>query len=275
MTPIFTPPGQTTPIHPGATPQISPLRGPRFMGVDTGEICSIAVRELTDPGHPRRARWVYFEAPPVERLVERCRRAREALGVEAAVVDSGPYRLLARQVQDQDPENTFLWSHAEGEMRTAEGEHLGAMRKRVLLNREELLESLLEEAGGMRSFLPAARTPEEEELLALVGTHLKNLRRKLVEKAGGKEAFAFERNENHFGFAMAYARLAEELAIAEGLLVPHAGGYAAPPGMGEAGAHGRAPLRNIGLLRPVLGDMGWGEDPGSYARARAFGGLRL
>lgn len=269
MTPISGPAA----VHPGTTPQISPLRGPRFMGVDTGEVCSIAVRELTDPTHPRRCRWVYFEAPPVERLVERCGRVREALGAEACVVDSGPYRLLARQVQDQDPENTFLWSHAEGEMRTAEGGHLGAVRKRVLLNREELLEGLLEEAAGMRGLLPSPRTPEEEELLALAGTHLKNLRRKLAERAG-KEVLAFEKNENHFGFAMAYARLAEELAIAEGLLVPHAGGYAAPAGSAGAGAGQASPLQNQGLLRPVLGDMGWHEDPRSYARARAFGGLR-
>lgn len=252
-------------------PAPAPARPPRFLGVDTGEWCYLAVRELADPKPPRRARWVHFERCDIASLIERCLAVRNALGVEACVVDAAPYRLEARQVQDQEPEATFLWSHTEAAMRTPVDEHLGVERKRVLLNREELLAELVDEVTGLRAQLPTPRTGEEQERLALVAAHLKNLRRRLEVRAGGRETFVFEQNENHFGLAMAYARLAEELALAEGLLVPHAGGYAAPAGSAAAAA-GRPSAGEPGLVRPVLADMGWDEDPGSYARGLSMRG---
>ena len=106
----------------------------RFCGIDTGDVCALAVREREE-GRP--VRWIYFEAPPIDRLLSRVER------------------------------------------------------------------------------------------------HLLNLRKKPRVRASGETALAYERNENHFGFACAYARLAESLARSEGMLAPLAGGTAPPETSGR------------------------------------------
>ena len=63
-----------------------------------------------------------------------------------------------------------------------------------------------------------------------------NLRKRRVSRAGGAEALRYEKNENHFAFAMAFAKLAEELAASEGVLVSAAGGTVPPAGPAAGGA---------------------------------------
>ena len=217
------------------------MTAPRFCGIDTGDRCALAVRERVSGRGP--VRWVYFEAPPVDRLAARCADLFGRLGVEAAVIDGGPFTQTAREVHDLLPEGCFIWRHTPGEMAVKRVAFLGVERGHVRLNREELLERIVEEfhggPGAVR--LPAPRDAAEEALLGEVDAHLMNLRVRRGE--GGAR---FERNENHFAFACAYAKLAEELARAEGILAAPAGGYA---------EGGPAP--------------GWGADPASYARRRA------
>ena len=213
---------------------------PRFCGIDTGERCALAVRERVSGQGP--VRWVYFEAPPIDRLAARCADLFGRLGVEAAVIDGGPFTQTAREVHDLLPEGCFIWRHTPGEMVVKRVAFLGVERGHVRLNREELLERIVEEfhggPGAVR--LPAPRDAAEEALLAEVDAHLMNLR---VRRGEGEGRARFERNENHFAFA--YAKLAEELARAEGILTAPAGGYT------EGGS---AP--------------DWGADPASYARRR-------
>lgn len=200
----------------------------RFCGVDTGDVCALAVREHA-PGRP--VRWIYFEAPPIERLVHRCRAIFAHLGVEAFVVDGGPHTQAARGVYDLHPDGGFIWRHTEGAMQTKEVSFLGVARRHVRMSREDLLDHLVEEfhEGAQRVLLPHPGNPGEEALLAQVERHLGNLRKKPRLRSSGETILAYERNENHFGFACAYARLAESLARSEGILAPIAGGTVAPP----------------------------------------------
>ena len=199
----------------------------RFCGIDTGDRCALAVREHEE-GWP--ARWIYFEAPPIERLVERCRAVFSGLGVEAFVIDGGPHTQAARAVYDLNPEGGFIWRHTEGEMQTREVSFLGVERRHVRMNREDLLDHLVEEfhEGAGRVLLPSPKDTGEEVLLAEVERHLMNLRKRPRIRSTGETVLAYERNENHFGFACAYARLAESLAQSEGVLAPIAGGTVTP-----------------------------------------------
>ena len=199
----------------------------RFCGIDTGDRCALAVREHEE-GRP--ARWIYFEAPPIERLVERCRAVFSGLGVEAFVIDGGPHTQAARAVYDLYPEGGFIWRHTEGEMQTRDVSFLGVERRHVRMNREDLLDHLVEEfhEGAGRVLLPSPRDTGEEALLAEVERHLMNLRKRPRIRSTGETVLAYERNENHFGFACAYARLAESLAQSEGVLAPIAGGTVTP-----------------------------------------------
>ena len=199
----------------------------RFCGIDTGDVCAVAVREREE-GRP--ARWIYFEAPPIERLIERCRAVFSGLGVEAFVIDGGPHTQAARAAYDLCPESGFIWRHTEGEMLVKEVSFLGVERRHVRMNREDLLDHLVEEfhEGAGRVLLPSPRDTGEEALLAEVERHLMNLRKRPRIRSSGETVLAYERNENHFGFACAYARLAESLAHSEGVLVPLAGGTVMP-----------------------------------------------
>ena len=199
----------------------------RFCGIDTGDRCALAVREREE-GPP--ARWIYFEAPPIERLVERCRAVFSGLGVEAFVIDGGPHTQASRAVYDLYPEGGFIWRHTEGEMQTRDVSFLGVERRHVRMNREDLLDHLVEEfhEGAGRVLLPSPKDTGEEALLAEVERHLMNLRKRPRIRSSGETVLAYERNENHFGFACAYARLAESLAQSEGVLAPIAGGTVTP-----------------------------------------------
>lgn len=199
----------------------------RFCGIDTGDACALAVRER---GEGRPARWIYFEAPPIEQLIERCRAVFSSLGVEAFVIDGGPHTQAARAVYDLCPEGGFIWRHTEGEMLVKEVLFLGVERRHVRMNREDLLDHLVEEfhEGAGRVLLPSPRDTGEEALLAEVERHLMNLRKRPRIRSSGETVLAYERNENHFGFACAYARLAESLAHSEGVLAPLAGGTVTP-----------------------------------------------
>ena len=208
---------------------------PRFCGIDTGESCALAVREREG----ETVRWVYFEALPIERLVERCGRIFAHLGVEGMVIDGGPHTQAARAVHDLLPAGAFLWRHTEGEMAVKEAEFLHVSRRHVRLNREELLDLLVEEfhqeAAPVR--WPRPRTEQEEALLGAVEAQLMNLRKS--RRGNGERPFRYERNENHFGFACAFAKLAEELLEREGGLAPHAGATLLPaPSGGPGGTEG-------------------------------------
>ncbi len=196
----------------------------RFCGIDTGESCAIAVRERAGD----LVRWRYFEAPPIEQLAARCEKIFDALGVEAMVIDGGPHTEAARRVHDLLPDGAFIWRHTEGEMSVKRVSFLGVERRHVRLNREELLSRLVEEfrEGAVR--WPGPRDEKEETLLSGVERHLMNLRKKRIRRAGGEEIDVYERGENHFGFACAYAKLAEELAASEGILAQPAGGTVPP-----------------------------------------------
>ena len=111
---------------------------------------------------------------------------------------------------------------------SASGEK-GVERRGVRINREELLNRLVEEFREDAPRWPTPRDEKEEALLTGVETQLMNLRKKRVRRAGGEEIDVYERGENHFGFACAYAKLAEELAVSEGILAPPAGGTVQPP----------------------------------------------
>ncbi len=206
----------------------------RFCGIDTGDVCALAVRER-DHEEGRPARWIYFEAPPIERLVERCRAVFSGLGVEAFVIDGGPHTQAARAVYDLNPDGGFIWRHTEGEMLVKEVSFLGVERRHVRMNREDLLDHLVEEfhEGAERVLLPSPGDTGEEALLAEVERHLMNLRKKPRIRSSGETVLAYERNENHFGFACAYARLAESLAHSEGILVPLAGGTVMPQALNK------------------------------------------
>lgn len=206
--------------------------GYRFCGIDTGDVCALAVREREE-GRP--ARWIYFEALPIERLVERCRAVFSGLGVEAFVIDGGPHTQAARAVYDLNPDGGFIWRHTEGEMLVKEVSFLGVERRHVRMNREDLLDHLVEEfhEGAGRVLLPSSGDTGDEALLAEVERHLMNLRKKPRIRSSGETVLAYERNENHFGFACAYARLAESLAQSEGILVPLAGGTVMPQALNK------------------------------------------
>lgn len=199
----------------------------RFCGIDTGDRCAVAVRERGEGG---TARWIYFEAPPIERLIERCRAIFSGLGVEAFVIDGGPHTQAARAVYDLSPDGGFIWRHTEGEMQVKEVSFLGVERRHVRMNREDLLDHLVEEfhEGEGSVLLPSPKDALEEALLCEVERHLMNLRKKPRIRSSGETVLAYERNENHFGFACAYARLAESLAQSEGMLAPIAGGTVMP-----------------------------------------------
>lgn len=198
---------------------------PRFCGIDTGDRCALAVREGSGP-----ARWIYFEAPPLDRLAERCAGLFDRLGVEALAIDGGPHTGAAREVHDLLPEGAFIWRHTEGEMQVKRVPFLGTERCHVRLGREDLLDLLVEELhrGPSAVRLPRPRDGGEEALLAEVGVHLMNLRKVSRKRAGGRETLAYAGGENHFAFAMAFALLAERLAESEGVLVPAAGGTVPP-----------------------------------------------
>ncbi len=199
----------------------------RFCGIDTGDACAVAVREEGPP-----VRWVYFETPPLERLTARCRAIFSGLGVEAFVVDGGPHTQAARALYDLHPEGGFIWRHTEGEMHTKSVSFLGVERRHVRMRREDLLDHLVEEFHAGGALLPRPANAEEEALLAQVERHLTNLRKKPRIRSSGETVLAYERNENHFGFACAYARLAESLARSEGILSPPAGGTVVPRAQG-------------------------------------------
>ena len=204
----------------------------RFCGIDTGDVCALAVREREE-GRP--VRWIYFEAPPIDRLLSRCRVLFARLGVEAFVIDGGPHTQAARAVYDLHPDGGFIWRHTEGEMRIREMSFLGAARRHVRMSREDLLDHLVEEfhLGAGRVLLPRPEGAADEAILSRVERHLLNLRKKPRVRASGETTLAYERNENHFGFACAYARLAESLARSEGVLAPLAGGTAPPETSGR------------------------------------------
>ncbi|MEE9275695.1 MAG: hypothetical protein V3V62_10345, partial [bacterium] len=184
------------------------------------------------------ARWVYFEAVSLDRLTGRCARIFDRLGVEAVSIDGGPHTQAAREVHDLLPEGAFIWRHTEGEMTVKRVDFLGVERRHVRLGREDLIDLLVEEIhGGPDAVrMPAPRSAAEEEVLAAVERHLMNLRKRRTPRAGGAEALRYEKNENHFAFAMAFAKLAEELAASEGVLVPAAGGTVPPAGPAAGGA---------------------------------------
>ena len=196
----------------------------RFCGIDTGESCAVAVRERAG----EVVRWLYFEAPPIEELPGRCERIFDALGVEGMVIDGGPHTEAARRVYDLIEGGGFIWRHTGGEMSVKRVPFLGVERRGVRMNREELLNRLVEEFREDAVRWPTPRDEKEEALLTGVETQLMNLRKKRVRRAGGEEIDVYERGENHFGFACAYAKLAEELAVSEGILAPPAGGTVPP-----------------------------------------------
>ncbi len=201
----------------------------RFCGIDTGETCALAVRERArDEAGP--VRWIYFEAPPADRLAERCEKIFGALSVRAAVIDGGPHTTIAREVHDLLPWGAFIWRHTEGAMSVREEEFLGAHRRQVRLDREELLNLMVEEfhEGPEAALWPVPRDEAEETLLKEVEAHLMNLRKTKRRRAGGEIVEVYERGENHFGFACAYAKLGEALAESEGVLRAPAGGTLPP-----------------------------------------------
>ena len=216
-------------------------RLPRFCGIDTGESCALAVREQVSVGGPTR--WVYFEAPPADRLVERCSLIFEAMNVCSLVIDGGPHTTIAREVHDLLPEGGFIWRHTEGAMVVKEEAFMGVERRQVRLNREELLNMLVEEfrEGPEAVHWPSPVDEIEEVLLTTVEAQLLNLKKTRRLRAGGEEVDVYERGENHFGFACAYARLAEALAETEGVLAAPAGGTLSPQSPQSGGPHLRPP----------------------------------
>ncbi|MBI3126717.1 MAG: hypothetical protein HYZ11_03840 [Candidatus Tectomicrobia bacterium] len=219
------------------------MTAPRFCGIDTGDRCAIAVRERVRDGG---ARWVHFEAPPVERLVERCRLVFDRLGVEGAVIDGGPHTQAARAVHDLLPGGAFIWRHTGGAMGVKEVSFLQVARRHVRLSREELLDLLVEEFHRETPPVrwPRPRNEAEEALLASVEGQLMNLRKS--RRGTGERPLLYERNENHYGFACAFAKLAEELAEGEGILAPDAGGTTLPaPPAGAGGPGGTEGARRL------------------------------
>ena len=89
---------------------------------------------------------------------------------------------------DLNPDGGFIWRHTEGEMQTREVSFLGVERRHVRMNREDLLDHLVEEfhEGAGRVLLPQPGDTGEEALLGKVERHLMNLRKKPRIRSSGE-----------------------------------------------------------------------------------------
>lgn len=184
----------------------------RSMGIDTADLVHLAVLEREGIG-PRRL--IHAAEVDSDEAVPCIAKIRERFGVRATVVDSKPLRVEARAIAAQAPASTWLLDFAGNEEpKEKEGVHEGKRFLRVLLDREEMIDDVVDalttDPPGLVLPRPTAAT---EGIVRLVRAHLRNLKREAVKSSTGRKAHRYRKDvPNHLAFAIGMALLAERIS---------------------------------------------------------------
>ena len=183
---------------------------PTFMGIDMGDLCHIAIRQPAGPG---RARWIWFEVVSAEDVVEVAARREQEFNVVSTVVDAMPYKTeskkLVRALKRQAAIHYFRGTETkEG----TEGDGDRAVDV-VTTERDELIDEVVDElrAEPPLALLPQPMSTDQERLMNTVRRQLKKLVKEERETPTGKVVSYRDGVENHFGLAMTYALIAQEV----------------------------------------------------------------
>lgn len=186
---------------------------PRVAGLDMGNLCHLAVMEVTDSG---QYAWTWYEELDSDTIVESIARLWDQLGLVGLVVDSAPLTSEARKVAYLHPGQVWLQSFPGGDeldrdlWETKEGLHEGRMFQRVLVPRNAALDHLCEGLVAGHHLLPN-HGEARPEVLELMRLHLTNLKKEEAELRGRKQLQYQHGVENHFGLAMQMAQTCGQL----------------------------------------------------------------
>jgi hypothetical protein len=185
---------------------------PRFAGLDTGDLCHFICYERIPNGAPRL---VWAEEIDSDVALERVSTLITKLGVTQMVPDKKPQTILARALAYKFPRIVALQDFAKNApLQVVEEEHERKKYRCVKVDRNESIDEMASEFTGTDSFL---RIPDldSDPVMAVVATHLKNLRKERTIDAIGRAVDKYLKGvPNHFGMALNSARIAEQLAPA-------------------------------------------------------------
>lgn len=183
---------------------------PTWMGIDMGDICHIAIRQLDGN---QRGRWIWFQEVPESDLVALVIQLEQRYNVRGTVIDAMPYKPSSKKVVKVLKNWAAIHYFRGSELKeTEEGE--GAQEVTVVLSeREDSIDAMVDElvAEPPLAFLPQPRDAQQEIVLKSVHRQLKKLVREERQTANGKILAYKDGVENHYGLAMTYACLAQTM----------------------------------------------------------------
>jgi len=185
---------------------------PRYAGLDVGDMCHFVCFERLPNGDPHLVFATEIDSDHVEREVPKlCAR----LGVVSFVPDKKPHTNTMRAIAYEMGTRVALMDFVDNSiLRVVEEEHEGNghIYRCAKADRDEILEEMCDEFTDDIHYL---RTPpvDAAPILELFVTHLKNLSKTEERDGKGRLVHKFRRGvENHFGLALCYAYVAEQIA---------------------------------------------------------------
>lgn len=186
--------------------------GPAFIGIDTGDICHLAVAQVI---RADTLRYVWFDAMPGEALPERVAQLVRAFDPGGILIDQRPEGALARTICRAHPGIAYLqrFATADAETITSQAER----EYRVLsFDREETLAEWCDvvKRGPVHVLLPGIIGSEAFADSAPARHILAGAQRIEVSDRAGQTVYRFRSGalENHYFMAAVFAwRIAEHL----------------------------------------------------------------
>lgn len=187
---------------------LSPFHpGPSFMGVDQGDTLHIVIAHME--GDQLVPHW--FETTD---NFERLDKLMDLHQVWCAVCDAMPNKHSAKDFAKRNKGYVYIAYYHDGEMTLGKEEKQGEEIPKVTVGRDESIDETIEGLFDQTIIL-SKRT--SGDVMEDVWVQLKNLVKEKKEKANGGEKQSYMRNNNHYGMALNYCRIAKDLPV----IIPH------------------------------------------------------
>lgn len=186
-----------------------------YAGIDIGDMCHLVLIDVLSNGLERV---IYLESFPSEHLLEKYKWAHDAFHIEYGVGDAMPYKTEMKKISACYPE-TFLLRYYSADPEIVEGQEIakdGSIIKIVKVERNLALDELTDLMQDYKIKFPTARIGERNAIKEF-DDHLKMLVKVQKVDARGNKKNEYRKDvDNHYGMALANARIAMKVALANG-----------------------------------------------------------
>jgi len=186
--------------------------GPSFLGYDQGDILRVVVAHFE---YDQLVVHWFEETTNFDRLDELMVDHNVWFGVGDAMPNKHSAKTWA--LRNNGYAAVCYFSGAVGELNEGKEEKDGTEIKKYSVDRDESLDEMVEDIQQNRLILPARNSGD---IMETVWEHCRNLVKEKKKKADGSETLSYKHNENHFGMALNYLRIATKISTMVPLGLP-------------------------------------------------------